>query len=518
MKKIILLLLFILQASIHFSQQMPIGFNSSQDNFIGFQGSSFATRNDPKDPANKVGQFSNDGSNTTQGFYLDILVDTDIQETITLSFYSFDGNNHNVLLKLEDETKPNIQVKETFAVPSPSNWKTLTFDFSNATDSSDGSSAAASGTYSRIAIFIDYATTTAGTYLIDDISNGTTATDPNELDVIYTDLVWADEFNTNGAIDGNNWFHQTKIPAGGNWYNNEEQHYTNRIENSYVENGNLHITAIKESFTDQGHTKQYTSARLNSKYAFTQGRVDVRAKLPSGSGTWPAIWTLGRNINENGGFWDTQYGNTNWPACGEIDIMEHGLHNVNEVSSALHTTSSSGNTANTAKQTLNDVANNFHIYSMNWSPNQITFLIDDVAYYTYEPSVKNDATWPFNAHQYLLLNVAMGGYAGNIASNFTNSSMVIDYVRVYQNTDTAGTSEGFNSKFSVYPNPASDVISIDTDMLVDKVELYSVLGQLVYREENNTKNLKIQKVKSGLYVLKIYAGTKTVTKKIAISQ
>lgn len=117
--------------------------------------------------------------------------------------------------------------------------------------------------------------------------------------------------------------------------------------------------------------------------------------------------------------------------------MEHGLHQTNESSSALHTPSSYGDTINNAQKMLDDVANEYHIYSMNWSPNQITFLIDEVAFYTYKPSVKNDETWPFNNAQYLLLNVAMGGYAGEIVSNFTNSSMVIDYVRVYQNTSTA---------------------------------------------------------------------------------
>jgi beta-glucanase (GH16 family) len=518
MKKGIVILAFIFHASISFSQQMPIGFNSSQDNFIGFEGSGFATRNDPKDSSNKVGQFYNDGSNANQGFYLDVSVDTDIQKKITLSFYSFDPNNHNILLKLEDASKTNIQVKETFAVISANNWQTITFDFSNAKNTANGTSATASGTYSKIVIFIDDNTTTTGTYLIDNISNGAEASNSNDLDVIYTDLVWSDDFATNGAIDGNKWFHQTKIPSGGNWYNNEEQHYTNRIENSYVENGNLHIKAIKESFTDQGHTKQYTSARLNSKYAFAQGRVDVRAKLPSGNGTWPAIWTLGRNINEDGGFWDTQYGNTNWPACGEIDIMEHGLHNDNEVSSALHTTSSSGNTVNTSKKTLEDVANNFHVYSMNWSPNQITFLIDDVAYYAYKPSTKNNDTWPFDAKQYLLLNVAMGGYAGNIAANFTESSMVIDYVRVYQNTNTASINEFFNSQFYLYPNPAANLISIKTNELIDKVELYSVLGQLVLTEENNVKNLNTQKIKSGLYLVKIYAGNKIATKKMILKK
>ena len=154
------------------------------------------------------------------------------------------------------------------------------------------------------------------------------------------------------------------------------------IENSYVDNGFLNIVAIKESFTDQGETKQYTSARLNSKFAFTYGRVDVRAKLPFGDGTWPAIWMLGKNINEDGAYWDNQFGTTGWPVCGEIDIMEHGLGAVNHVSSALHSSCDGcfGSTMNYSAMEINDVANNYHIYSVNWSPDQITFLVDGIGF------------------------------------------------------------------------------------------------------------------------------------------
>lgn len=519
MKKNLLLTILILQASITFSQQMPIDFNSSQDNFISFSGSGFSNRNDPADSSNKVGQFFNDGSNPSQGFYLDVPVNTDNQKTITLSFFSFDPSNHNILLKLEDQNKTNIQVKETFSITAAQSWQSVTFDFSNATNSSNGNSEIASGTYSRIAIFIDYGFTTPGTYLIDDISNGESVTNPSDLDVNYTDLVWSDEFNGSGAINASKWHHQTVGPNGGRWYNNEIQHYTDSETNSFISNGNLNIVAKKEAKTQNNVSLDYTSARLNSKYAFTYGRVDVKAKLPSGNGTWPGIWTLGKNINEPGAYWQTQgFANTNWPACGEIDIMEHGLHSTNEVSSALHTPSSSGNTSNTASKMLADVANDFHVYSMNWSPNQITFLIDDIAYYTYKPSDQNDATWPFNKEQFLLLNIAMGGYSGTPDSNFTQSSMIIDYVRVYQNTSTAGINEGFNSKFSVFPNPASDLISIHTNKLIDKVELYSVMGQLVFTEENITKYISTQQIKSGLYLIKIYSNDKITTKKILITK
>lgn len=258
-----------------------------------------------------------------------------------------------------------------------------------------------------------------------------------QLDVIYNDLVWSDEFNTVGAVNSTNWFHQTQLPNGSGWNNGEVQHYTNLSTNSFVDGGYLHIVAKKEPFTDQGVTKQYTSARLNSKFAFKYGRVDVRAKLPIAAGSWPAIWLLGKNINEAGSYFASNYGTTSWPACGEIDIMEHGIfptQPINYVQSTLHTPSSNGNSVNNGGIIAADLANSYHVYSMNWSPNRISFLLDNVIYYTYEPAVKNDSTWPFDKEQFLLLNVAMGGWAAPIPSDFVSATMDIDYVRVYQNT------------------------------------------------------------------------------------
>lgn len=258
-----------------------------------------------------------------------------------------------------------------------------------------------------------------------------------QVDVVYNNLVWSDEFDTNGAINPTKWHHQTQLPNGNSWYNGEVQHYTNLITNSFVENGNLKIRAIKESFFNQGVTKQYTSARLNSKFAFLYGRVDIRAKIPTELGTWPALWLLGKNINEPGGFFQPEFGTTNWPACGEIDIMEHGITQsqpTGYIQSAIHSPSSFGNTVNHGGIIASNLGNDFHVYSMNWSPFQITFLLDGIAFYTYNPAVKNASTWPFDAEQYLLLNIAMGGVAGAIPNSFSQATMEVDYVRVYQNT------------------------------------------------------------------------------------
>ncbi|WP_372773886.1 family 16 glycosylhydrolase [Mangrovibacterium sp.] len=237
------------------------------------------------------------------------------------------------------------------------------------------------------------------------------------VDVEYTDLVWSDEFETAGAPDASNWNYD--LGAGG-WGNGESQTYTSNTENVSVSDGTLKITAKADG-------SSYTSARLKTQdlFAFTYGRVDVRAKLPVGGGTWPAIWMLGSSITTAG-----------WPACGEMDIMEAIGNNPGYVQCALHTPSSSGATVNMASTTVSDSSDEFHIYSVNWSPDEISFLVDDEVYYTYAPDTKDADTWPFDANQFIILNVAMGGsLGGEIDASFTEATMEIDYVRVYQNID-----------------------------------------------------------------------------------
>ncbi|MDG1503695.1 MAG: family 16 glycosylhydrolase [Flavicella sp.] len=286
------------------------------------------------------------------------------------------------------------------------------------------------------------------------------------------ELVWSDEFNIDGAIDSNKWFHQTQLPAGGGWYNNEAQHYTNRLENSYVSGGNLNLVAIKESFTDQGRTKEYTSARLNSKAAFKYGRMEIRAKLPTGSGTWPAIWMLGKNINEDGGYWDNNgYGSTPWPACGEIDIMEHWGNNQNYVSSAMHTPSSYGGTFNTGGRYLSTASTAFHVYELDWNAQRMIFSVDGIVHYTYNPTTKDANTWPFDAEQYFLLNVAIEGGGANI----TQTAMEIDYIRVYQTEGSDGGGGGGGNPGTTSPTDAptaptasaADVISLFSEAYTD---------------------------------------------------
>jgi beta-glucanase (GH16 family) len=264
------------------------------------------------------------------------------------------------------------------------------------------------------------------------------------------------------AIDSSKWFHQTQLPSGGSWFNNEQQHYTNRIQNSYVSNGSLKIVAKRETYNNQGQTKQFTSARLNSKYAFKYGRVVVRAKLPTGVGTWPAIWTLGKNINEAGAYWQTQgFGNTNWPACGEIDIMEHWGSSQNFVQSAMHTPSSYGGTVNHGGQVIGTASSQFHNYEMDWRRDRIIFSVDGNVHYTYQPSVRNSSTWPYDAEQFLLLNIAI---EPSIASNFTQSAMEIDYVRVYAENASASAQPIWSDEFNTDDGIDTDGDGIDNSV------------------------------------------------------
>jgi beta-glucanase (GH16 family) len=341
---------------------------------------------------------------------------------------------------------------------------------------------------------------------IDDFNFSGTNVEP----IVYDYLVWSDEFDTDGALNAQKWFHQTILPNGNSWYNDEVQHYTNRIQNSFVEDGFMHIVARKENFTNQGVTKAFTSARLNSKFAFKNGRVEVRAKMPSGVGTWPAIWTLGKNINENGAYWFTQgFGSVSWPACGEIDIMEHWGNNQNYVQSALHTPSSFGATVNHGGRIIPTVSDSFHIYVLDWYPNKIVFSVDGIEHYTYQPSVQNAATWPFNLEQYLILNIAI---QPSISSNFTSSSMIVDYLKVYQRNTLEIPNEEVTTNWRIYPNPSKDELTIELDesMFDSTVEFIDIQGRVVDQVMIQFGNLTkdISNWQSGVYFARI-AGSNT---------
>ncbi len=249
---------------------------------------------------------------------------------------------------------------------------------------------------------------------------------PNETQTVtnFTNLVWQDNFDTNGAPDPNRWtFDMGDGTAEGipGWGNNELQYYTNRPENVVVENGMLKITARRESF--QG--SNYTSARVLTKgglFQQTYGRFEARIKLPWGQGLWPAFWMLGTNSNT-------------WPQRGEIDIMENRGSEPTIIHGSVHGPGYSGGQATTKKYELtNDrFDTGFHVFGVEWGPNYINYYVDDVLYNQITPS---DVTgqWVFNDNPfYLILNVAVGGSFGGApnANTVFPQTMYVDYVRVY---------------------------------------------------------------------------------------
>ena len=240
-------------------------------------------------------------------------------------------------------------------------------------------------------------------------------------------LVWSDEFDVDGAPDASKWTFET---GGHGWGNNELQHYTGRLDNARVEDGVLVIEAKKEDY--QGNA--YTSARLNSAASWTYGRYEVRAQLPAGRGTWPAIWML---YSTNG------YGNGSWPDNGEIDIMEHVGYQPNVVHSTVHTKAFNHaiGTQRGASTTVPTATTAFHEYAVEWEPNEIRGYVDDELYFTFE---NRDGysweQWPFDRDFHLLLNVAVGGDWGGsqgVDDSVFPQAMRVDYVRVYQEANAA---------------------------------------------------------------------------------
>ncbi|WP_416448469.1 family 16 glycosylhydrolase [Leeuwenhoekiella sp. A2] len=233
----------------------------------------------------------------------------------------------------------------------------------------------------------------------------------NMLTSEFEDLAWSDEFDGD-SLDTSIWNYE--IGNNNGWGNQELQYYTDT--NAEVSDGTLKITATKEATNGF----DYSSARINTKdnYEFKYGRVDVRAKLPEGGGTWPAIWMLGGNYTEVG-----------WPATGEVDIMEYKGNEPDIVHGTLHYPDHSGGNGDTSSTTIENASGEFHTYTVEWTAEHILFAIDGEIFkeFTNSPAV------PFNHTFFMILNVAMGGtFGGAVDPAFQQSAMEVDYVRVYQ--------------------------------------------------------------------------------------
>ena len=255
-----------------------------------------------------------------------------------------------------------------------------------------------------------------------DSASKSVRVDPTR-DTVAWEQVWGDEFEGQGLPNADKWYYET---GGDGWGNQEQQYYTESdTGNARVENGHLIIEARKESY--QGNA--YTSARLNSEASWKYGRFEIRAKLPAGRGTWPALWMLAD---------EQTYGDQYWPDNGEMDIMEHVGYDEGVIHGTIHTEAFNhiDGTDRGGSIPVPSATSEFHNYAMEWTPNEIRVSVDGEQYFTFRNRAQYGwQEWPFDQKFHLLMNIAVGGSWGG-AEGIDDSAfperMVIDYVRVYK--------------------------------------------------------------------------------------
>ena len=349
--------------------------------------------------------------------------------------------------------------------------------------------------------------------------------DDNPPQQVWT-LVWADEFDGT-AINTSKWGYDIGRGDGG-WGNNEAQYYTNNTDNVFIEEGHLVIQALIQNYGGA----DYTSARLvtRNKGDWTYGKVVVRAKLPGGTGTWPAIWMLPT---------DWLYGG--WPNSGEIDVME----NVGYAPDIIHGTAHTGdyNWLNGSpppggSATIGTATSSFHDYTLEWDENYLKWYVDDVLYFTFlNDQASNTATWPFDQRFHLLLNLAIGGTWGGqqgIDNGSFPARLEVDYVRVYEVsyllvTDPENSPQGYALQGN-YPNPFNPTTTIRyalPEHSMVKLTVFDIRGKEIYSLVNAEKpsgNYEVQwhgldqqgnVVSTGMYFCRLQAGGFSQTIKMA---
>lgn len=326
-------------------------------------------------------------------------------------------------------------------------------------------------------------------------------------------LLWSDEF-TGSSLNANNWVYEV---GGGGWGNNELQYYRSGTANTTVSNGTLKIIAKKESYSGY----QYTSARIKTqgKYSVQYGNIQGRMRVPMGQGLWPAFWMLGANFSSVG-----------WPACGEIDIMEH-VNSENRVHGTIHWNGPSGYASYTGSTTT--TPQKWHVYSINWSPNSIRWYVDGVQYHVANIQNSINSTEEFHRPFFFILNLAVGGNwpgAPNASTPFP-ATFEIDYVRVYSAnmslddkvvTDVAAPTSTAEFAVSLYPNPTSNgFVQIKLSNRIDnttKVSLIDMQGRLVWSGSFAGDDFKMStdQLTPGYYNVLITNGSNTIARKLQI--
>lgn len=310
-------------------------------------------------------------------------------------------------------------------------------------------------------------------------------------------LMWSDEFSGN-TLNTNNWNFDIGTGNWG-WGNNELQYYTNSNQNLFLANGLLHIMAKQQAFG----TSNYTSARINSsnKFNFTYGRIEARIKLPMGQGLWPAFWLLGQNINE-----------VSWPACGEIDVMEH-VNNNDYINGTLHW-NQNGHQYNGSTASFDPEA--FHQYMIEWDENKIQWFIDGISFKTMNITSNNMSA--FHQPFFVILNLAVGGLWPGSPDNTTvfPSEMLVDYVRYYQPEIVNDISEEQNAELRYYISN-DKLFVLNNENLMGDYKLIDISGKTAHSGIiGSNEGISLSGISTGLYFLQINGSSKNWIQKIYI--
>ena len=307
-------------------------------------------------------------------------------------------------------------------------------------------------------------------------------------------LIWSDEFS-GSALDNTKWAPEF---GNGGWGNNEWQYYTNAAQNLALENGQLVITARHEGTG----AMEYTSARIITKdrFEFLYGKVEARMKLPLGQGFWPAFWALGANIDD-----------VSWPACGEVDIMEHVSNEYRTYGNIHWNNNGHSYTGNG----YNVDPTQYHVYGIVWDESQIRWYVDGIQFFQFTIQSSNNSDDSFREPMFLLLNLAVGGNWPGYPDNTTPfpSSMYVDYVRVYQPQTPTAMDEIMANDMVLFPQPALDRVQLVAPGAFSSCVLRSAAGQVVsdFGIQQNQTTLDLNGIPSGYYFLEcICKGTRMV--------
>ena len=340
-------------------------------------------------------------------------------------------------------------------------------------------------------------------------------------------LVWSDEFDS-PEIDESKWNYDIGTGDWG-WGNNEQQYYTSNSNNSFIEDGKLIIQTLLQNYGGAN----YTSARMVTRDQgdWTYGRIEVRAKLPGGVGTWPAIWMLPT---------DWVYGG--WPYSGEIDIMEHVGFEPNMIHGTAHSEVYNwwnGIPPPGGSIYVNGATSGFHDYTLEWDEDYLKWYVDDVHYFTYANDQDgNYATWPFDQRFHLLLNIAIGGTWGGqqgIDDSIFPARMEVDYVRVYEaSSELSSQLETIPNTYNLhynYPNPfnpATTLCYFLPEQTHVTLTVYDLMGREINRLVNTTQDAGYKTipwdgtdsygrpVSAGLYLYQIRTSNHTSVGKMAL--